>query len=110
MPGSAVSCPNPHPQPAHRNPGYQGIEPNAARHDTHGLWSYRSTMRSEIVPGITADSDVAFGAPVIAGTRLPAALVFSQLDAGVGEAELYAEHGLTPDQVRAALRHADGEP
>ena len=63
-------------------------------------------MRSEIVPGITADSDVAFGKPVIAGTRLPAAVVIGQLAAGIAEAELCAEYELTPDQVRAALRYA----
>jgi uncharacterized protein (DUF433 family) len=63
-------------------------------------------MRNEIVPGIVADSDVAFGKPVIAGTRLPAAVVIGQLAAGIGESEVCAEYELTPDQVRAALRYA----
>jgi uncharacterized protein (DUF433 family) len=68
--------------------------------------SYHSFMRSEIVPGVVADSEVAFGKPVIAGTRLPAAVIIGQLAAGIGEAELCAEYDLTPDQVRAALRYA----
>ena len=63
-------------------------------------------MVNEIVPGITADPDVAFGKPVIAGTRVPAVVVIGQLAAGLSEAELCAEYDLTPDQLRAALRYA----
>jgi len=63
-------------------------------------------MRSEIVPGITADPEVAFGKPVIAGTRVPAAVIIGQLAAGVPEAELCNDYELTPEQVRAALRYA----
>jgi uncharacterized protein (DUF433 family) len=62
-------------------------------------------MRAEIVPGITADPEVAFGKPVIAGTRIPAALILGQLAAGVSESELCAEYDLTPDQLRAAVRY-----
>ncbi len=62
-------------------------------------------MGIEIVPGITADPEVAFGKPVIAGTRVPAALILGQLGAGVPEAELCSEYELTPDQLRAALRY-----
>ena len=63
-------------------------------------------MRSEIVPGITADPEVAFGKPVIAGTRVPAAVIIGQLAAGVPEGELCNDYELTPEQVRAALRYA----
>lgn len=63
-------------------------------------------MRTEIVSGITADPDVAFGKPVIAGTRVPAVVIIGQLAAGIPEAELCAEYELTPDQLRAALRYA----
>jgi uncharacterized protein (DUF433 family) len=63
-------------------------------------------MRTEIVPGITADPEVAFGKPVIAGTRVPAAVIIGQLAAGVPESELCAEFDLTRDQLFAALRYA----
>ena len=59
----------------------------------------------EIVPGVTADPGVAFGKPVIAGTRVPAALILGQIGAGVPEAELCAEYELTADQIRAAVRY-----
>jgi uncharacterized protein (DUF433 family) len=59
----------------------------------------------EIVQGVTADPQVAFGKPVIAGTRVSAALVLGQLGAGVSEAELCAEYDLSPDQIRAAVRY-----
>jgi hypothetical protein len=42
----------------------------------------------EIVPGVTADPQIAFGKPVIATTRVPVALVLGQLAAGVAVAEL----------------------
>jgi uncharacterized protein (DUF433 family) len=60
----------------------------------------------EILPGITADPAVAFGKPVLAGTRVPVAQVLGQLGAGVSEAELCEEYDLTPEQLRAALRYA----
>ncbi len=59
-----------------------------------------------IVPGIVASSGVAFGKPVIAGTRLPVSIVLGQLAEGVPEAEILAEYDLTPEQLRAALRYA----
>ena len=62
-------------------------------------------VATEIVPGITADQRVAFGKPVIAGTRVPAALVLGQLAAGVPEPELCSEYDLTPEQIRAAVRY-----
>jgi len=62
-------------------------------------------MAIEIVPGVTADAQIAFGKPVIAGTRVPVALILGQLAGGLGVAELCAEYDLTPDQVRAAMRY-----
>lgn len=62
-------------------------------------------MAIEIVPGVTADPQVAFGKAVIAGTRVPVALVLGQLAGGVSVSELCAEYDLTPDQVRAAMRY-----
>jgi len=63
-------------------------------------------MRTEIVPGITADPEVAFGKPVIEGTRISAALIIGQLAAGISEDELCREYELRPEQLRAALRYA----
>ena len=62
-------------------------------------------MAIEIVPGVTADAQIAFGKAVIAGTRVPAALVLGQLAGGLGVAELCAAYDLTPEQVRAAMRY-----
>jgi uncharacterized protein (DUF433 family) len=62
-------------------------------------------VATEILPGITADPTVAFGKPVLAGTRVPVALVLGQLGAGIPEAEVCAEYDLTPEQLRAAQRY-----
>jgi uncharacterized protein (DUF433 family) len=64
-----------------------------------------SVMRAEIVPGVTADPKVAFGKPVIAGTRTSVALVLGQLAAGVSEQELRSEYDLSKEQIQAALRY-----
>lgn len=61
---------------------------------------------TEIVPGITADPARAFGKPVTAGTRVPAATVLGLLAAGRSEAEILAEYDLTSEQIRAVLRYA----
>lgn len=63
-------------------------------------------MMIEIVPGITADPERAFGRPVVAGTRVTAAEVLASLAAGRSEAQIQAEHGLTAPQIRAVLRYA----
>ncbi|HEX7837143.1 MAG TPA: DUF433 domain-containing protein [Kofleriaceae bacterium] len=61
---------------------------------------------TEIVPGITADPEHAFGKPVIAGTRVPGATVLGLLAAGRSEAEILAEYDLTTEQIRAVFRYA----
>ncbi len=63
-------------------------------------------MTTELIPGVTADPDIAFGKPVIAGTRLPVAIILGQLAAGVTIEELCSEYDLTRDQVLAALGYA----
>jgi uncharacterized protein (DUF433 family) len=63
-------------------------------------------MMIEIVPGITADPERAFGRPVVAGTRVTAAQVLASLAAGCSEAQIQADHGLTTGQIRAVLRYA----
>lgn len=62
-------------------------------------------MSVEVVPGITANADVAFGKPVIAGTRVPAAQVLAQLAGGTSAEEIQTEYDLTPEQIQAALRY-----
>jgi uncharacterized protein (DUF433 family) len=62
-------------------------------------------MAAEIVPGVTADPQVAFGKPVIAGTRTPVAAILGELAAGVSEQQLRAEYDLSEQQIRAALRY-----
>lgn len=61
---------------------------------------------TEIVPGIVADPARAFGKPVIAGTRVSAALVLGLLAAGRPESEILTEYDLTAEQIRAVLRYA----
>lgn len=63
-------------------------------------------MRFEIVPGITADPERAFGRPVIAGTCITAAQVLGALAQGCSEAQIQSEHGLTRGQIRAVLQCA----
>jgi uncharacterized protein (DUF433 family) len=63
-------------------------------------------MPTELVPGVVADPDVAFGKPVIAGTRVTVAIVLAQLAGGVPAEEVCAEYGLDAGQLRAALRYA----
>jgi uncharacterized protein (DUF433 family) len=62
-------------------------------------------MATEIVPGVTADAGIAFGKPVIAGTRTPVAVILGQLASGVSEQEIRDEYELNPEQIRAALRY-----
>jgi len=63
-------------------------------------------MSNTVVPGISADRGVAFGKPVIDGTRVPAATVLRLLAAGHPEQEICAEYDLTHDQIQAVLRYA----
>jgi len=60
----------------------------------------------EIFPGITVDPGVRFGKPCIAGTRIDVATVIGTLAGGEGFADVERDHGLTHEQVLAALRYA----
>lgn len=64
-----------------------------------------SRRSQPFVPGVTADAAVAFGKPVIAGTRTAVALILGQLASGVPEEEIRDEYDLSVEQVRAALRY-----
>ena len=63
-------------------------------------------MVTELVPGITADPDIAFGKPVVSGTRIPAALILGQLAGGISVEVICADYDLTHEQVLAVLRYA----
>lgn len=60
----------------------------------------------EIASRITADEKVAFGKPVIRGTRVPVALVVGKLAGGMSTAEVAEEYELEPEDVLAALAYA----
>ena len=63
-------------------------------------------MPSEIVPGIVADAKIAFGKPIIAGTRIPAARVLALMAAGRPESEICTEYELRREDILAVLRFA----
>lgn len=63
-------------------------------------------MAREIAPRITVDSQVRFGKPVIAGTRVPVELVIAKLAGGMDLSEVSAEYDITLEDVRAALSYA----
>ena len=60
----------------------------------------------EIAKGVTVDEGVAFGKPVIKGTRMPVALVVGQLAGGMSYEEVMQEYGLTKGEIRAARDYA----
>ena len=62
----------------------------------------------ELAPRITVDQGVAFGKPVIHGTRVPVALVIAKLAGGMSKAEVAAEYDLAEQDVLAALSYAAG--
>ena len=64
------------------------------------------TQSTEIFPGVVVDPAIVHGKPVIAGTRIPVALVLGQLAGGISFEELEREYGLTKEQVQAAIGYA----
>ena len=60
----------------------------------------------EIAPRITVDETVAFGKPVIQGTRVPVALVVGKLAGGMSMAEVAEEYELRQEDLLAALSYA----
>lgn len=60
----------------------------------------------EIFPGVVVDPEIVHGKPVIAGTRVPVALVLGQLAGGVSYEEMEREYGLKREQVLVALGYA----
>jgi len=63
-------------------------------------------MVQEIAPRMTVDTDVRFGRPVIAGTRVPVDLIVGKLASGMTSEEVADEYCLAEADVRAALAYA----
>src|SRR5258708_30665728 len=61
---------------------------------------------AEIYPGVVVDPEIVHGKPVVAGTRIPVALVLGQLAGGVGFDELEREYGLRREQIQAVFGFA----
>jgi len=60
----------------------------------------------EIAERITVDEKLAFGKPVIKGTRVPVDLVVGQLAGGMTYEEVMTEYELTREDILAALNYA----
>lgn len=60
----------------------------------------------EIAPRITIDKRVAFGKPVIKGTRVPVELVLGQLAGGMTFDEVMEEYELEKADILAVLNYA----
>jgi uncharacterized protein (DUF433 family) len=60
----------------------------------------------EIAPRITIDQKVAFGKPVIRGTRVPVALLVGKMAGGMTVQEVSTEYEIELEDVLAALLHA----
>lgn len=52
------------------------------------------------------DENVAFGKPVVRGTRVPVALVVGKLGGGMSQEEVMQEYDLQREDVLAALSYA----
>lgn len=63
-------------------------------------------MGKEIFPKISLDPHTQFGKPVIAGTRVPVAVVIGHIAAGDTFEEVMKEYGLDREHVLAALKYA----
>lgn len=63
----------------------------------------RPQLVKEIAPGITVDKKVAFGKPVIKGTRIPAELIIGQLLGGMTKEEIMKKYDLTKEHIEAAV-------
>ncbi len=60
----------------------------------------------EIAPRITIDEGVAFGKPVIRGTRVPVALLVGKLAGGMTVQAVAEEYEIEAGDVLAALSYA----
>jgi uncharacterized protein (DUF433 family) len=63
-------------------------------------------MRVQLAPRIIVDPKVAFGKPVIEGTRIPVEIVVGKLGGGMTVDEVIDEYVITREDVLAALSYA----
>lgn len=63
-------------------------------------------IMKEIAPRIVVDEKVAFGKPVIRGTRVPVSLIVGKLAGGMSAGEVAEEYEIEQEDVRAALSYA----
>ncbi|MGH2517361.1 MAG: DUF433 domain-containing protein [Ktedonobacterales bacterium] len=59
-----------------------------------------------IYPGVVVNPEIVHGKPVLAGTRIPVALVLGQLAGGISFEELEREYGVSRRQAQDALGYA----
>ena len=65
-------------------------------------------MRIELAPRIVVDPKVAFGKPIIEGTRVPVEIVIGKLGGGMTVEQVMEDYELTREDVLAALTYAAG--
>ncbi len=63
-------------------------------------------MQRELAPRVVADPAILAGKPIIAGTRISVSALVREIAAGKTIEAVVREHGLSPDDVRAALDYA----
>lgn len=63
-------------------------------------------MAKQLFPNIEVKEGVRFGKPVIAGTRIPVALIVGKIAGGMTVDEVVKEFDLKKEEVRAALSYA----
>lgn len=64
----------------------------------------RATL--QLAPRIVADPSICHGQAVVAGTRMPVAILVGSVAAGMAIAEIAREYDVTEADVRAALEYA----
>lgn len=63
-------------------------------------------MAKEVFPGVTVDSQVVHGRPVVEGTRVPVEVVVGALAGGSSFDDIMEDYHLTMEHIRAALGYA----
>lgn len=91
----------------------QQIDPwERSETDWQALEIYKAAVsRVTTHPGITVDSEIVNGQPVIAGTRVPVELVLGELAAGRTPAEILDSYpSLPPGAINTAIDYVESLP
>ena len=56
---------------------------------------------------ISTNPHICHGKPVVAGTRVPVTIIVGSIAAGMSAADIEREYQVTPEDIRAALEHAN---